>query len=494
MISKLSIEKDLSNLANKKGWTRSIVDKAIEAFDSGRLGLDLSRDYYTKNELGEKLKKIHDCADLLEIREYDDGTKAIHNGNFCRCPVVCITCADKVSRRRKAFWKPRIQQAARRFQYIYMLTMTIKDGAAIEERLNTLIRSKKRFRLFGQRRGDKKDCGEWSKVEGALSSTEIVWGSGSGLVHAHEHALLFTNERLDYKLYCPLLKSMVMEDNGLHQEGKWVYKGSERLTKTEYSALFSPIALDVFTDSDGLCIPVSKLSREWIRATREQGYNIDVSPLSYRDFKRNPEVKGKRCNDFAEWVAAQAAEVLKYNSKLAEGLHKNPVTPQQYVELIQRRGARRLFNSYGAFRNRRDSLYFSPEEERWLDYVEWRDAQSYTIKRSEYRKDNYKVSSAAENRAVFVSSDKPDRVRRFKLHCQGEIVGWFRRVKAAALADRSIMMKNTMAKGAADTEEWKRNIEEFIDKSKEAMRMRLKKLWMERYPDGACPGWAPAPF
>jgi hypothetical protein len=510
MMPTKSIGKRLENFAGKKRFTGRLVTSAIERYQAGLIPHDISRDYYTRLELGDKLEKVKNCSSILELRNYAGGLSAIHNGNFCGMPVVCVSCADRNSRKKKAIFKPRIEQAAKRFKHAYMLTMTIKDGLELEERLNVLTQSRKRFRLFGQRRVKRmriyqengkwfeykrgqeiperihtmeifrSDGGEWSKVKAALCSTEIVWGENSGEIHCHDHALIFTNQPIDYRIFDEEKKRAILADN----------PDAVELSKDEYMSLLSPAVIE--KGEDGM--PVSKLSREWSKATAGMGINIDIAPLSRSSFEANPYFKGEKCETFAGWIAAQAGEVLKYNSKLAEGLQKKEVTPDQYVHLIQRRGSRRLFNSYGAFRNRRDSLYFSDEEEAYLDYVDWREQQTYEIRRCDYHDQQYMTRLQSETYAVFNHSDKPDNAARYKLSKQGNLVAWFRRVKSAALADREIMKRNTEKRGAADTAEWQANVEEFIDHAKKTMRAKLKALWLEAIPPGASAQFTPPPF
>jgi hypothetical protein len=520
-----AIEKRLDNFAGKKTFTGRIVHSALEQYRAGLLPLDISKDYYTRFELGEKLERVKNCSSILELRKYDGGLTSIHNGNFCNMPVVCAVCADRSSRKKKAIFKPRIEQAAARFKYIYMLTMTIKDGPVLEERLNALTGSRKRFRLFGQRRimkrmkiyqengkwyeykrGDeipeklhslevyRNDSGEWSKVRAAICSTEIVWGEDSHEIHCHDHALIFTNQMIDYRIFDEEMKRRIIKEASIVEKNGEYFAGGVSLSKIQYMQMLAPAVVEWAEDCNGVRIPVSKLSKEWIEATRGQGFNIDVHPLSYSSYKANPYFKGEKCESFPKWIAAQAGEVLKYNSKLAEGMQKKEVTPAQYVHLIQRRGSRRLFNTYGAFRNRRDSLYLSKEQEAYLDYVDWREAQSYEIRRSEFVDKKYVTRLQSESRAVFSHSDKQDNVGRLKLSRQAKLVAWFRNVKAEALAGREFMEANTAARGAADTEEWKDRIERFIDDAKRILRAKLKNVWLEAIPPGAAVAFSPAPF
>jgi hypothetical protein len=454
MFNKMSSIPDFSRLSTLKHFTGSIVSEAITALNSGKIKCDIHTDFYTRSELTEKLNDIVNCGSLLELREYDGKEQVIHNANFCKNPIACSCCADRVSRRRQAIWKPRIKEAVKRFQYVYFMTMTIKDGFNLENRIETLVESKKRFRLMGQRRGIKYSNGQWSRVGAAISNTEIKYGSGNNGAHVHEHALLFCDDILDYSIYDrDKLKAL---------EAKFG-RGS-----VPESIIGSAVKYWYFS-AGSEPVPVSSLSWEWVQATGGEGINIDVKPLSYSDYLKNPYYKGFYCASFSDWITNQASEILKYNSKLSEDHLKNPVTPEQYIELIQRRGSRRLFNSYGAFRRRGDPLYFSSEDQSWLEYVEKRDEKQYTIKAGKYNGSTWDISGPI-GAPLFQNSDAPDRCKRRRLSEQGRIVGRYRRTRSAILFNRKRIPIHLL-------DLWRRDAESEITRIRAEMKIELRTLW-----------------
>lgn len=453
-----SREINFDRLGKLKGFTGGIVEQAIEGVLSGAIKTDLTRDYYTRGELLGKLEKIKDCSSILEIRHYEDDTKTVHNGNFCRVPVGCASCAHRVSTRRKISWAGRLERAAARFPYVYFVTMTIKDSPDVENRLDTLIEAKKNFRLMGQRRGDKFSGGEWSKIQAAISNTEIKLTAAA---HVHEHLLGFSSEYLDYEIYHS--RAMIESLETIYGRGCVPESDLNMLVKEWY------------IPKEGKPWPVSKLSKEWAIASGEQGRDIQIEYLSYKKYKADPWRNGYKCKSFPEWVRVQAAEVLKYNSKLAEDFGKNPVSPAQYVELLQRRGSRRLFNSFGAFRRKSDPLYFSEAKQEYLDYVAERDKKRYSIHPAKFGGGQWFVGGAVPA-AIFSNSDKPSDEKRRRLSEQGKIVGEYRKSRAGVFAGRGTLP-------AAAVASWCENAETSLNDLRAIMKERLKMMWRAPLPD-----------
>jgi plasmid rolling circle replication initiator protein Rep len=311
-------------------------------------------DIYTKRDMFEKLDAIAACASLVELRKYETGETVIHNANYCHNPVVCPVCADRVSKRRRAIFSDPLKKAVRRFavdpyctdwkaEYpagytgVYMATATIKNGEKLKERIDTLFNSIKRMRKMGQKRKKIRSLGEWSKVRAGISNTEIKIGSGSGSWHVHSHFLIFTDSPIDMRI-----------------DGN-----------------FSVV-------ENGSIKKVSKFNYEWFVSTRGEGINFDLKPVQFRK-----NINGRECKTFEESVEAQAQEVLKYSTLLTAKKGTNLLSARQYVELIQRRGNRRLFNPIGLLRcDKRNPDSFTTITERelhHLEYVESMDKKCYEI-------------------------------------------------------------------------------------------------------------------
>jgi plasmid rolling circle replication initiator protein Rep len=370
---------------------RQIIDvEGLTAID-----VELSRvyclnngDIYTKRDLFEKLDAIAACASLLELRKYESGEVKIHNANYCHNPVVCPVCADRVSKRRRALFSDPIKRAVRRFavneacgdwrsEYpkgytgVYFATATIKDGNNLKERIDTLLNAIKKMRKMGQKREAGRSKGEWSKVRAGISNVEIKIGSGSGSWHVHTHFLLFTDSPIDIR--------------------------------TDQSPYF-------IDRENGEKYQVSKFNHEWYTATHGEGINFDVRPV---EFKNN--VHGRECKTFEESVEAQAQEVLKYSTLLSTNKGTDILNAAQYIELIQRRGNRRLFNTIGLLRcDKRNPDCFmtiTERELRRLEYVDKMDSKCYEVYAARWNTNRYGKVSKMDG-AIFKNSD--DMSTQFK--------------------------------------------------------------------------------
>lgn len=256
---------------------------------------NFERDKLIKPEFERKLARFKNCASYLEFAAYEnpeviDDWK-LHNANFCQLPD-CPVCAKRIQKRRIATFRKPIERACKKFKFAYMVTLTVKNGSSLWERLDHLISSQKVFRKMGQK-GRK---GEWSKVKAAYSHIEIKRGKDGRLWHPHYHFLVFTNVSLDYRI------------------------NFSRSTQVTF-----------FRNKIVKC---SKIGREWLKASGDS-INVNVQPL-----------KGKNGSiDFGGVM-----EIFKYSSKLIE--EKKKMDPLDLATVLVAGHARRRFNTYGLFRKK----------------------------------------------------------------------------------------------------------------------------------------------
>src|SRR4030042_4418911 len=242
---------------------------------------------------------------------------------------------------------------------------TIRDGNNLKERIDTRLDAIKRMRKMGQRRKKNRSQGEWGKVRAGVSNVEIKIGSGSGRWHVHSHFLIFTVAPIDIRI----------KDGGYFVEME-----------------------------NGVKIPVSKFNYEWYIATKGEGINFDVTAIQYRK-----NVNGRECDTFEESIEAQAQEVIKYPALLTKKKGAGLLSAMQYLELIQRRGNRRLFNPLGLLRcDKRDpeSLMTITERElRRLEYVDDLDKKCYEIYSSKWQSGGSYSELSKQESALFSNSD-----------------------------------------------------------------------------------------
>lgn len=323
----------------------------------------------TKSDIFEKIDKIKSCCSVVELSatytEVDNVVEqvmSVVNGNFCKQHAVCPVCADRSQNRRRARYNEPIKEQASLVKdgkrYAYILTFTIKDGESLAERLSNLKQSKLNWRKMGQKRKNGFSGGEARKIKAGLSTIEIKRGSGSNLWHVHAHELIFTDQQLDYGIY-----------NQNHKSELEKIHGKNNIPKE----LLDSIVEEKVT-FNGEEVAISKISKEWLKATNGESIDISVEPLYHIPKKASPK-KQRKCASmsFEQSIAYQAKEVLKYMSKPSEN------TPEDMLEIITDTYNKRMVATYGEFRGVPGNDYEienKPDSENYV--IVWdKDTQDY---------------------------------------------------------------------------------------------------------------------
>ena len=328
----------------------------------------VSRTGLTRSDITDKIDKIKSCCSVVELSatytEVDhvvEQVMSVVNGNFCKQHAVCPVCADRSQNRRRARYNEPIKEQASLVKegkrYAYILTFTIKDGESLAERLSNLKQSKLNWRKMGQKRKKGYSEGEARKIKAGLSTIEIKRGSDSGLWHVHAHELIFTDSPLDYQVYDQQIKKELQKKFG-SKIPKEVLKAAAIETAT----------------FNGEEVAVSKISKEWLKATGGESISIDVEPLQH--IPKNASYKKQRkcaSMSFEQSIAYQAKEVLKYMSKPSEN------TPEDMLEIITDTYNKRMVATYGEFRGVPGNDYEienKPDSENYV--IVWdKDTQDY---------------------------------------------------------------------------------------------------------------------
>lgn len=313
-----------------KAWSSDLVKivnaEAPELFE----GWSFAPGSLTKADFGRIMKKIHGCGSVLELRAAVDhgtgeiGSPMLHAANFCGQHTICPFCAGRVQDRRLAKWRKPIEWAAQNYQYAYMVTATTAPAETWREGVDGLRDAWRAFYLKGQKRIAGRSPGEWGKVRAGLAKMEIKRGDGSGLPHCHYHGIVFTNERLDYRVWTREEKKKPEADRVPLYRVPW------------------PVTKE---DPRGWR-PASKLSYEWAEATGFSAIDFDVRPIEWKPAHKAEGVS------YSESVFYQSVEVLKYATKF----DSSPTTGAEKLfasDFIGIRDAtynRRLFHTYGSFR------------------------------------------------------------------------------------------------------------------------------------------------
>lgn len=315
-----------------KSWSGDIVEILNKQRDYLFHEWDFRPEQLTKMDFCRILKKITGCGSVLELRsKIDHGTgevspPAIHAANFCGQHTICPFCAGRIQDRRKARFREAIQGAAREFKRAYLVTATIPPVPTWREDLDLLLNSWKAFRKMGQKRkrpGAKRSNGEWGKIKAGLAKVEIKRGEGSSLPHCHIHALFFTDEYFDFRV--------------------WSKEEKERTRGARVS----------LRKNNG-----SKISDEWQAASGGQATGLDVRLIKWKPAKRfktegAAEYKARAENwSYSESVFEQSREVLKYATKFdaAPETGAEKLFAEDFVNIKCATYGRRLFFSYGQFR------------------------------------------------------------------------------------------------------------------------------------------------
>lgn len=328
----------------------------------------VSRTGLTRSDITDKIDKIKSCCSVVELSatytEVDhvvEQVMSVVNGNFCKQHAICPVCADRSQNRRRARYNEPIKEQASLVKegkrYAYILTFTIKDGVSLAERLSNLKQSKLEWRKMGQKRKKGFSNGEAKKIKAGLSTIEIKRGSDSGLWHVHAHELIFTDSPLDYQVYDQQIKKELQKKFG-SKIPKEVLKAAAIETAT----------------FNGEEVAVSKISKEWLKATDGESISIDVEPLQH--IPKNASYKKQRkcaSMSFEQSIAYQAKEVLKYMSKPSEN------TPEDMLEIITDTYNKRMVATYGEFRGVPGNDYEienKPDSENYV--IVWdKDTQDY---------------------------------------------------------------------------------------------------------------------
>ncbi len=314
----------------------------------------------TYSDLMDKLDSIRNCATVVELKgdwkPAGAGTLeqvlTVSAANYCRQHAVCPVCAERMQARRRARFDRALRRQAEMVRdtrdridgrpgdrYAYLMTFTVADGPDLGERLEHLKRSVRNWRRMGQRRKGKRSHGEAGKVVAGLSTVEIKRGEGSGMWHAHAHALVFSDSPLDYRVY-DADKRAVLEANR-----------NKSATKEELASIASRTVF-----FQGREVPVSKMSNEWYIATGGDSIGIDVAPLRHIPRKCS-ERKKQRCLQmtFVESLLYQMKEALKYPAKIPADR-----TTIDFLTVLDKTYNKRMTSSYGEFRGVPGDDYTDP--------------------------------------------------------------------------------------------------------------------------------------
>jgi hypothetical protein len=356
----------------------------------------------THADLLRTLSKIRNCASTIELRSKIDRSTGeieapcIHAANYCGQTNLCPQCASRVSDRRRARFRAPIIAATTAYKYAYMVTATIEATATWRDSIRNLMAGWRGFRLRGQKRKNRKlarDPGEFGKVLAGVSKIEIKRGKNSGMPHCHIHALFFTNEPLDFRVWSEAEKQKPREDRVSLRPGR-----------------------------------LSKITEEWQCAVGGNGTGIDIQPLSWRAPKRKDletkESYSDRCNNWSlsDSIFEQSREVLKYATKFetAPQAQEEKIFARDLIGIKSATYGRRCFQTFGAFRGISGSDFVGDENPR---------TENPLLYASRWDSDRY--SPLREIKSPLFPEMEPGPYRSANLQTLNRIQGATRRMRTA---------------------------------------------------------------
>jgi hypothetical protein len=335
-----------------KGYSKKSIYRKIRP---PSIAKDIPDDYltdagYTKNQLISDLYKLIDCnskISFIENKQKDPTGKIIDSrkqfdSNQCNIFTLCPVCAEKHGSRRRAKYKDPIKEMAKQHEYAYMITFTVRDEPTFNKAYENLTEGIRKYVLMGQLRGlDFKgektySKGEAGKIKAMALSKEIIIGKNSNLFHVHAHAIAFCDEKIDYSVYNLENKIKIIEDYkkeyGRSPGKEMLLPAVEKWGEIE---IINPDG-----EIEKIKVPVSKASKEWIKATNGLSSNIKFKTM-------------KGCPDS---IFKQCIEVIKYTSKVEE------FNSTHIIEILANRKGKRFFATYGELYNNNNPMVEVEEE------------------------------------------------------------------------------------------------------------------------------------
>lgn len=147
---------------------------------------------------------LRGCGTWLHLREWlTTGETRLRNANFCSKFLLCRCCAARRAAKLVVGYAAKVEtvQAARPELIPAMITLTIKNGADLDERLLHLKDSWRRM-MNAKRRGksvsSRHDVVEWNKVVGSIRGIEVTKSKHGW--HPHIHAFVLLESFVDRRL------------------------------------------------------------------------------------------------------------------------------------------------------------------------------------------------------------------------------------------------------------------------------------------------------
>jgi len=141
---------------------------------------------------------LHNCGEYLRFNHYFtiDEYRLVE-ACFCKQHFICPLCAIRRASKYVAAYVPKFEfLKAQGYWRFYFVTLTVKDGPVLQERVEHLVRSYNRLRERGRDCARGKCSSVWGVVDGSVAAVEVTKGAGSGEWHPHLHLVVAAVEPL----------------------------------------------------------------------------------------------------------------------------------------------------------------------------------------------------------------------------------------------------------------------------------------------------------
>lgn len=185
----------------------SLGGESREGFKSTDLGGRLSRygrarenalqfrDYLSKQGEDKLAEALGDCGNYATFRDYFTiGQTRLSKFCTCKKHLICPLCAIRRGAKSIRVYLARVEalMAADKLLRPYMVTLTVKNGPDLSERVGHLRNA---LRAYHKRRKGQRQKGEVRKAHSAVWSYEVT-NKGNGW-HPHVHAIWLCREAPD---------------------------------------------------------------------------------------------------------------------------------------------------------------------------------------------------------------------------------------------------------------------------------------------------------
>lgn len=307
-------------------WTKSLLKEKVN-----RIINCSTRNILHKSE--NKVLTIDKTTGEIKGERREKDSVNLYFGNSCDTSLICPVCARKRSDIIKAKYTDTIKEHTELYNYAYTITFTIDNKKTFNEAYDLLQSSLRNFRLKGQKRKNGRSLGESGKIKSSIGMIEVKTGKNSGLWHVHAHVLVFTDEKLDYKIYDQDKKAEIIND--------YIRSYGRKPEKEELKGAWLKTI-----NFQGEDVPVSKLSYEWYLSSGKTSTNIKVIPQKVEETENGPELVYYRKVDNNRVKTYTRHEVIKYSAKI------NELETDKLIELIINKEKKRFLFVWGAMRSK----------------------------------------------------------------------------------------------------------------------------------------------